>query len=136
MLYLSGQIGMDPKTRQLVSDDVLNQTKQIFRNIQTILQTAGSDMNQIAQCRVLLTDINDFQSMNEVYASFFRSNENYPARTTFAVKSLPANAKIEIECTAYTRSSSENQILLNCYQRLTFSSSFLLSGLIFYIVLI
>ncbi|CAF1367439.1 unnamed protein product, partial [Didymodactylos carnosus] len=103
LLYLSGQIGIDPSTGQLVSDDVRNQTQQVFRNIQAVLHAAGADLTQIARCLVLLTDMNDFQSVNQIYASFFPSMENYPARSTFAVKTLPANAKVEIECTAYTK---------------------------------
>ena len=100
---MSGQIGIDPKTGQLVSDDVRNQTQQVFRNIQNVLHAAGANMTQIARCLVLLTDMNDFQAVNQIYASFFSSMEDYPARSTFAVKSLPGNAKVEIECTAYTK---------------------------------
>ncbi|CAF1278439.1 unnamed protein product [Rotaria magnacalcarata] len=102
MIYLSGQIGINPATGQLVSDDVRNQTQQAFINIKAVLNAAGADLNQIARCLVLLTDMNDFQSVNQIYASFFPSTEDYPARSTFAVKTLPANAKVEIECTAYT----------------------------------
>lgn len=132
ILYLSGQLGVDPITRQFVSDDVGNQTQQIFHNIQAVLHAAGSNLNQIAQCLVLLADINDYQTMNQIYGSFFSSSENYPARTTFAVKSLPANAKIEIQCTAYTKWSSQDRTLLNCYSRLNISFSFILFNLVFY----
>jgi 2-iminobutanoate/2-iminopropanoate deaminase len=100
---LSGQIGIDPQTGKLVSGDIRNQTQQVFRNIQAVLHAAGADLTQVARCLVLLTDMNDFQSVNEVYASVFPSMEDYPARTTFAVKTLPANASVEIECTAYTK---------------------------------
>ena len=103
LLYLSGQIGIDPATGKLVSDDVRNQTEQAFRNIQAVLHAAGATLNQTARCLVLLTDMNDFQVVNQIYATFFSSMENYPARSTFAVKALPANAKVEIECTAYTK---------------------------------
>lgn len=99
---MSGQIGIVPSTGQLISDDVQNQTQQIFRNIGAVLHAAGSNLTQIARCMVLLLDMNDFQTVNEVYASFFPSVDSYPARSTFAVKTLPANAKVEIECTAYT----------------------------------
>ncbi len=57
----------------------------------------------IARCLVLLTDMNDFQAVNEIYASVFPSMEYFPARSTFAVKTLPESAKVEIECTAYTK---------------------------------
>ncbi|CAF0874684.1 unnamed protein product [Adineta ricciae] len=103
ILFLSGQIGINPATGQLVSDDVRNQTQQVFRNIQAVLNAAGADLRQVARCLVLLTDMNDFQAVNAIYASYFSSMEDYPARTTFAVKTLPANAKVEIECTAYTK---------------------------------
>ncbi|CAF1090417.1 unnamed protein product [Adineta steineri] len=103
LLYLSGQIGIDPRTGQLVSGDVRNQTQQVFRNIQAVLNAAGSDLTQVARCLVLLTDMEDFQAVNTIYASFFSSMENYPARTTFAVKTLPASAKVEIECTAFSK---------------------------------
>ena len=86
-----------------MSDDVRNQTQQVFRNIQAVLNAAGADLRQVARCLVLLTDMNDFQAVNAIYASYFSSMEDYPARTTFAVKTLPANAKVEIECTAYTK---------------------------------
>lgn len=94
---------MDPKTSQLVSDDVRNQTQQVFRNIQAVVHAAGANMTQIARCLVLLTDMEDFQVVNQIYASYFSSMEDYPARSTVAVKTLPANAKVEIECTAYTK---------------------------------
>jgi 2-iminobutanoate/2-iminopropanoate deaminase len=100
---LSGQIGIDPATGQLVSDDIRNQTQQVFRNIRAVLNAAGANMTQIARCLVLLTDMNDFQTVNEIYATFFASVADYPARTTFAVKTLPKDAKVEIECTAYTK---------------------------------
>ncbi|CAF4562510.1 unnamed protein product, partial [Rotaria sp. Silwood2] len=122
IVYLSGQIGIDPITNQLVSDDIQNQTKQALHNIQTILHAAGSDLNQIARCVVLLTDMNDYQLMNQIYASFFLSNDDYPARTTLAVQSLPANAKVEIECTAYTRWYKNDLAHANCHRRLIISS--------------
>ena len=124
MIYLSGQLGFDPVTRQLVSDDVRNQTQQIFRNIRALLHAAGSDMSQIVQCLVLLVDINDFQSMNEIYASAFSSANDYPTRTTFAVKALAANAKIEIQCTAYTHWYSSKEALSNGCERVSFSIKF------------
>jgi 2-iminobutanoate/2-iminopropanoate deaminase len=103
LLYLSGQIGIDPATGQLVPGDIRNQTVQVFHNIEAVLHAAGANMTQIARCLVLLTDMNDFAAVNEVYATFFASSTDYPARTTFAVKSLPKNASVEIECTAYTK---------------------------------
>jgi 2-iminobutanoate/2-iminopropanoate deaminase len=99
---LSGQIGIDPQTGQLVSDDVRNQTHQVFRNIQAVLHAAGANLTQVARCLVLLEDMNDFQAVNQIYASYFPSIEDFPARSTFAVKTLPSSAKVEIECTAYT----------------------------------
>ncbi|CAF4553862.1 unnamed protein product, partial [Rotaria sp. Silwood2] len=136
IVYLSGQIGIDPITNQLVSDDIQNQTKQALHNIQTILHAAGSDLNQIARCVVLLTDMNDYQLMNQIYASFFLSNDDYPARTTLAVQSLPANAKVEIECTAYTRWYKNDLAHANCHRRLIISSYFIVFNLVFHLATI
>jgi enamine deaminase RidA (YjgF/YER057c/UK114 family) len=83
--------------------DVRNQTQQVFRNIQVVLHATGANMTQTTRCLVLLADMNDFQSANQIYASFFSSIEDYLARSRFAAKTLPANGKVEIECTAYTK---------------------------------
>ena len=97
-LYVSGQIPLDPETGLLAGDDIAAQTRQSLLNIQAILRRADMEMDHVMKTTVLLTDMNDFAAMNEVYASFFRSP--YPARAAFQVAALPKGAKVEIECVA------------------------------------
>ncbi|KAL0489371.1 ribonuclease [Acrasis kona] len=95
-LYVSGQLGLvDGK---LVSEDVQEQAKVALTNMKNIIEGAGSSMDNVLKCTVLLDDISNFSKVNEVYASFFPSNQ--PARAAFAVKSLPAGGKVEIEAIA------------------------------------
>tara|TARA_R110002073_G_scaffold14998_1_gene60133 strand:+ start:56269 stop:56724 length:456 start_codon:yes stop_codon:yes gene_type:complete len=100
VLYLAGQIGMDHTSRTLVEGGIKQETMQALNNIKAVLESNGSDMNHIVRCTVILADINDFASMNEVYKTFFK--DQFPARTTIAA-SLVANAKIEIEATAVVK---------------------------------
>ncbi|UJR24202.1 hypothetical protein I4U23_027168 [Adineta vaga] len=111
ILYLAGQLGVNLTTRQLISDDVQNQTEQAMRNIETLLYIAGSNLTELLQCRVFLIDINDYQIMNQIYASFFSLAEYYPVRTTVAVTALAMNAKVEIECTAFITQLTNNFIM-------------------------
>jgi 2-iminobutanoate/2-iminopropanoate deaminase len=97
ILFLAGQIGMDHSVRKLVDGGIKEETKQALENIKAVLETNGSDMNHIVKCTVILADINDFATMNEVYKTYFK--DNFPARTTFSA-GLVAGAKIEIEATA------------------------------------
>ena len=97
ILFLAGQIGMDHSVRELVQGGIKAETKQALENIKAVLEVNGSDMNHIVKCTVILADINDFATMNEVYKTYFETN--FPARTTFAAN-LVAGAKIEIEATA------------------------------------
>lgn len=100
MIYLSGQIPIDPKTNQLVENDIVVQTKQVFSNIKTILEACGSDFEKIIKCNVFLKDINDFATMNKIYADYFTEG-NYPARCAMEVANLPKGSLIEIEVTAH-----------------------------------
>lgn len=97
-VFVSGQIPLDPKTNELITGDIGEQTKQIFNNIKAILAENDLELKDIIKTSVLLADINDFAKMNEVYASFF--TPPYPARSAFAVKDLPKGARIEIEVIA------------------------------------
>ncbi|MBG9982688.1 RidA family protein [Aerococcaceae bacterium DSM 111020] len=97
LLYLSGQLGIDRQTGELV-DGIEAQTRQAFRNISYVLEEAGLEMKDIVKLLVLLTDINDFGLVNEVYAEQF--SEPYPARSAFAVKDLPLGGVVEIEVIA------------------------------------
>jgi reactive intermediate/imine deaminase len=97
-IYLSGQIGIDPKTGKLVDGTIAGETKQALENIKAVLLDAGSDMTKIVSVTVYLADMEDFAKMNEIYAGYFK--EPYPARATVAVKQLPKNAKVEISTVA------------------------------------
>lgn len=98
MLFVSGQIPIDPATGVFAGEDIATQTKQSLTNIRNILAAAGYTMNDVVKTTVLLADIADFAAMNAVYAEFF--TENKPARAAFAVKDLPRGALVEIEAIA------------------------------------
>ncbi|MDR3219124.1 MAG: RidA family protein [Dysgonamonadaceae bacterium] len=97
-VFLSGQLGLNPETGDFVSTSVAEQTEQVFKNIQAVLAEAGLSMNQVVKTTVFLADIKDFAIVNEVYAGQFTAP--YPARSAFAVKTLPKNALVEIEVIA------------------------------------
>jgi 2-iminobutanoate/2-iminopropanoate deaminase len=100
LVFVSGQGARDPRTNQQVGPGVDAQTEQVLRNVEAILQAAGSGLHHVLKCSVFLTDINDFQAMNEVYGRMFGANR--PARTTVEVSRLPApGLKVEIDCIAY-----------------------------------
>lgn len=98
LIFCSGQLGIDPQVGQLVDGGVLEEAKQVFRNIEAVLEEAGSSMNHIVKTLVLLADINDFAEVNKIYAEQF--NDVLPARSAFEVAALPLGAKIEIEVIA------------------------------------
>ena len=98
LVFVSGQLPIDPKTGAFPSDDIKDQTRQSLENIKTILEAAGYEMSQIAKTTVLLADIADFAAMNEVYAEYF--SDPCPARAAFQVAALPKGAKVEIEAIA------------------------------------
>jgi 2-iminobutanoate/2-iminopropanoate deaminase len=103
MLHLSGQIGIDPKTGRMISDDIRNQTHQVLKNLEAVLNAAGSSVDQLAHCLIMLTNIDeDYPIVNQIYLQWFKSSEFYPARSSMGVLKLPFNAKIAIECQAYT----------------------------------
>ncbi len=101
MLFVAGQIGADPETRQLVDGGVEAEARQALYNVQAILQAAGADLQHVAQCQVFLADIADYAVVNAVYGSFF--SEDPPARAALQVAALPAGAQVEILCTAAFR---------------------------------
>ena len=98
LLFVSGQIPIDPATGAFAGDNVTEQTKQSLTNILNILKEAGYEMSDVVKTTVLLQDMNDFADMNAVYASFF--SEPYPARAAFEVAKLPKGALVEIEAIA------------------------------------
>lgn len=96
-LFLAGQIGMDHSIRKLVDGGIKAETKQTIENIKAVLEHHGLSLDHVVKCTVVLSDINDFSSFNDVYTQYFTKK---PARTTFAASGLAANAKIEIEVIA------------------------------------
>lgn len=97
-LYISGQLGFDPKTMILDSDNK-TQAMQVLTNINAILTAAHYNKNDVVKTTILLKDIKDFSVVNEVYEGFFGSHK--PARSTFAVKDLPKAGLVEIEVIAF-----------------------------------
>ncbi|HXJ99292.1 MAG TPA: Rid family detoxifying hydrolase [Gelidibacter sp.] len=97
LLFLSGQLGMDHKTRLLVEGGIEAETKQCIENIKAVLEHHQSSLDKVVKCTVILKDINDFAAFNKIYTTYF---PNKPARTTFAAAGLAANASIEIEVIA------------------------------------
>lgn len=95
VLFVSGQIPLDPATGQLVAGDVGAQTERVFDNIETVLAAAGASLEHVVKSTVFLTDMADFQAMNAVYAR--RMPAPHPARSTIGVAALPMGAKVEIE---------------------------------------
>lgn len=98
MLFVSGQIPIDPATGAFAGEDIVTQTRQSLTNVKNILEAAGYALSDVVKTTVLLADIADFAAMNAVYAEFF--TENCPARACFAVKDLPKGALVEIEAIA------------------------------------
>lgn len=100
MLFISGQIPIDPSTGNVVSGGIAEQSEQVLKNIQAIVTAAGygHDLSKILKCTIYLSDMNNFGGMNDVYATYFPSNP--PARAAFAVKDLPLGVMVEIEAIA------------------------------------
>jgi 2-iminobutanoate/2-iminopropanoate deaminase len=98
LLFVSGQVPVDPATGVLVEGDVTPQTERVLRNIAAILDAAGAGMHHVVKCTVFLTDLTDFPAMNAVYSGAF--GERPPARSTLGVAALPLGARVEIEATA------------------------------------
>ncbi|HKE91608.1 MAG TPA: Rid family detoxifying hydrolase [Gemmatimonadales bacterium] len=98
LLFLAGQIGNTPGTRQLADTGIAGQTRQAFENIKTVLAAAGSSLERVVKCTVFLTSMGDYQAMNAVYASYFPKDP--PARSTVAGSGLALGARVEVECIA------------------------------------
>jgi 2-iminobutanoate/2-iminopropanoate deaminase len=100
LIFVSGQIGIDPKSNTL-KEGIQEQTVQIFENLKVILKDNHSDLNYVTKTTIFITDMNQFQVVNEIYGSYF--NEGFPTRSTIQVAALPKNASVEIECIAVKR---------------------------------
>jgi 2-iminobutanoate/2-iminopropanoate deaminase len=98
MIFISGQVPINPATGKVIEGDITAQTEQVMKNLEAILTAAGSDFSHVVKSTCLLSDMANFAAMNAVYGSRF--TENPPARAAFAVKTLPLNVLIEIEMIA------------------------------------
>ena len=98
MLYLSGQIGIDPKTSKLAEGGIAAETRQTLENIKASLEKYGSSLSEVVKCTVYLADINEWAAMNEVYRTYFPTNP--PARSALGTSGLALDSRTEIECMA------------------------------------
>jgi 2-iminobutanoate/2-iminopropanoate deaminase len=99
-VFTAGQAGVDPATGKLVEGGIGEQTRQVLKNIQAILEAAGTSLERVVKVGVFLQDMADFQAMNAVYAEFFPPDKNPPARTTVQAAKLPLGALVEIDAVA------------------------------------
>jgi len=98
LLFCSGQIAIDPATQKLIDGSVAEEVHQVLKNLTAVLVAAGSDLGKVVKTTVLLANIADYATMNEVYGEYFSTHK--PARAAFAVAALPAGAKVEIDAIA------------------------------------
>ncbi|MDX9757734.1 MAG: RidA family protein [Bacteroidota bacterium] len=98
LVFVSGQLGLDPATGNFVPGGVKEQTLKVLENLRAILEAAGATLGDVTACTVFLKDMNDFAAMNEVYATFF--SENPPTRAAIEVARLPKDGLVEISCIA------------------------------------
>jgi 2-iminobutanoate/2-iminopropanoate deaminase len=94
MLYISGQVAINPETGGINMPDIPTETHQVMRNLKAILTEGGADFDNVVMTTIFLSDMGHFGAVNEVYGSYFTGN--YPARATVAVKTLPKNVNVEI----------------------------------------
>ena len=97
-LFLSGQIGLDPDTGELVQGGIEAQTERVLRNLEAVLRAGGGALDQVVKTTIYLTDMDEFPRVNQVYGKFF--GDSLPARATVGVSSLPKGALVEIEALA------------------------------------
>jgi 2-iminobutanoate/2-iminopropanoate deaminase len=98
LLFVSGQVPLDPATGRMVEGDIAVHTRRVLENVGALLEAAGLSFDAVVRSTVFLADMNDFQAMNEVYATFFK--EPYPARSTVQAARLPRDARVEIDVIA------------------------------------
>ena len=99
-VFTAGQLGLDPETGKFVPGGIEEQTEQALKNLQALLEAAGSGLGKVVKTTVFLKDMNDFGAMNGIYAQFF--TENFPARSAVQVARLPLDGLVEIEAVALT----------------------------------
>ena len=100
LLFVSGQIALDPATGQMIAGDTATETRRVMDNLGALLKAAGLSYANVVRTTVFLADMNDFAAMNQTYATFF--SEPYPARSTVQVSRLPKDARVEIDVIAIT----------------------------------
>ena len=98
-LYLSGQIGLDPYSMELVLGSIKKETKQVMKNLKSVLEAAEMTFDHVVKSSIFLSEMKNFSQVNEVYGSYFK-NKTAPARETIAVKTLPKNVRVEISMIA------------------------------------
>jgi 2-iminobutanoate/2-iminopropanoate deaminase len=98
LIFVSGQAGLDPNTQELVEGGVAEQTAQVLKNVDSILKAAGSGLDKVVRCGVFMKDLQEFETMNRVYAEFFPGVP--PARTTIQAARLPKDCLVEIDAIA------------------------------------
>ena len=98
MIFISGQIALQPGTNEIISSDIPSETHQVMRNLNEVLEAAGANFNHVVKSTIFLSDMSHFHQVNEVYGSYF--SNDYPARETVAVKGLPKNVNVEISMMA------------------------------------
>ena len=105
IVFCAGQVPLDPKTGEIVSQDIAEQTRRVLQNVTAILKAEHLTLDNVVKTTVFLADFGDFQKMNEVYATFFTGQP--PARSTVGVSTLPKNARVEIEVIAVADESDD-----------------------------
>lgn len=107
-IFCSGQIPLDPKSGEMVADDIGAQTRRVLDNISGVLKAEGLSLGDVLKTTIFLTDLGNFQIVNEIYGSYF--NNQPPARSTVQVSALPKGAKIEIEVIAAANLTGEKSV--------------------------
>jgi 2-iminobutanoate/2-iminopropanoate deaminase len=97
-IFVSGQLALDPATRQMIEGDARQQTERALQNVAAILEAAGSNLNKVVRCGVFLKNMSDFEAMNDVYGAIFGPHR--PARTTVGAARLPKDSLVEIDAIA------------------------------------
>jgi len=100
VVYLSGQIPLDPATGELVQADISTESRRVFDNLKAVCQAAGGSMDDVARVGIYLTDLSDFAAVNAVMAAYFQAP--YPARSTIQVSALPRGARVEVDAILVT----------------------------------
>ena len=98
-LYASGQIAINPLNNQIINEDIEAETKQVMDNLNEVLKEAKMDFSNVVKCTIFLKDMNDFESVNQIYSTFF-NEKDAPARETVEVSMLPKNVNVEISLIA------------------------------------